>query len=194
MVRKYPFTEPLIDSLTYTILAYSLTLAADGNDPFTVDPSTFAKDIAVNATSAYAAASAFARLPPSPHPKVFIYTGNMQFSLIVSQTFSLGVGKSAMAYVIETAANVYGKGGNGEKGYWYFADERTEKGHSIATLIDGPAHAEYYWELVNLKKQGPWNATFVKGKGYKDFESHRDRPVSTIGELMANLGIAWPPA
>ncbi|OCL06394.1 hypothetical protein AOQ84DRAFT_432630 [Glonium stellatum] len=174
--------------------AYSLTFAADDNDPFTVDPSSFAKDIAVNATSAYAAAAAFAKLPPSPHPKVFIHTGNMQFSLVVPQTFSLGVGKSAMAYVIETAANVYGKAGNGEKGYWYFADERTVNGDSVMSKVDGPAHAEYYWELVNTKKQGPWNATFAKGIGYKDFESHRDRRVATVGELMGNLGLMWPPA
>ncbi|OCK78386.1 hypothetical protein K432DRAFT_268589, partial [Lepidopterella palustris CBS 459.81] len=141
----------------------------NGSDPLTVSPSDFAKDLAVNATSAYAAAAAFAALPSTSHPKVFIYTGNMQFSVIVDQTVSLGAGKNAMYYVIETAANIYGKAGKGQKGFWYVADERTEKGESVMGAISGPAHAEFFWELVNLKEQGPWNGTFVMGKGYKDF-------------------------
>lgn len=118
----------------------------------------------------------------------------MQFSVIVDQTVSLGAGKNAMYYVIETAANIYGKAGKGQKGFWYVADERTEKGESVMGAISGPAHAEFFWELVNLKEQGPWNGTFVMGKGYKDFESHRDRPMTTVGELMGNLGLKWPPA
>ncbi len=37
-------------------------------------------------------------------------------------------------------------------------------------LLNGDAHAEFYYELANKKEQGPWEATFVKGKGYVDFK------------------------
>ena len=37
------------------------------------------------------------------------------------------------------------------------------------SAIDGGAAAEYYVELAEQKAQGPWLATFVKGKGYVDF-------------------------
>ena len=97
----------------------------------------------------------------------------------------MGVGKNAMAYVIQTAAEVYGLKGKGEKGFWYFADQRFEDGASVMSYVDGEAHAEYYWELVNGKAQGPWNNTFVKGKGYKRFEGELERGVRGVGELLA---------
>ncbi len=54
---------------------------------------------------------------------------------------------------------------------FYYVDERTEKGQPIMGKIDGPAHGDFCWELAQRKDQGPWDATFVKGVGYKDFES-----------------------
>jgi hypothetical protein len=36
--------------------------------------------------------------------------------------------------------------------------------------LDGAAHAEFYVQLVNHENI-PWNATFVKGKGYVQFKS-----------------------
>jgi len=36
--------------------------------------------------------------------------------------------------------------------------------------LGGQAHAEFYYDLVTKKEQGPWEATFVAGKGYVDFE------------------------
>lgn len=51
---------------------------------------------------------------------------------------------------------------------FFFADERTIEGRSASTKINGPGHAEFYYELA----QGvglPWHATFVIGHGYKDF-------------------------
>lgn len=36
--------------------------------------------------------------------------------------------------------------------------------------LDGDAHAEFYAQLVK-HEDIPWNATFVKGKGYVKFES-----------------------
>ena len=35
--------------------------------------------------------------------------------------------------------------------------------------IDGPAHGEFCLQLAEQKEQGPWLATFVKGKGYAKF-------------------------
>ena len=129
-------------------------------------------------TSAYAAAflaaTTFSKVAASL-PKVFIYTGNMCSSLVVPETFSLGVGKNAMAYVIQTAAETYGTKGKGEKGFWYFADQRFDDGTSVMAHVDGEAHGEYYWSLVNQKIQGPWNSTFVKGKGYKRFDPELKR-------------------
>jgi len=32
--------------------------------------------------------------------------------------------------------------------------------------ISGEAHGEFLLELASKKEQGPWKATFVKGRGY----------------------------
>lgn len=39
----------------------------------------------------------------------------------------------------------------------------------MGTEINGQNHAEFYLELAKKKEQGPWEATFVLGKGYVDF-------------------------
>ena len=96
----------------------------------------------------------------------------------------MGVGKNAMAYVIQTAAEVYGVKGGGKKGFWYFADQRFDDGSSMMATIDGPAHGEYYWDLVNQKTQGPWNNTFVKDKGYKKFDGELSRGVASMMGLF----------
>lgn len=54
---------------------------------------------------------------------------------------------------------------------FYYVDERTENGQPAMMKIDGPAHGEFVWQLAQQKEQGPWDATFVKGLGYKNFES-----------------------
>lgn len=54
---------------------------------------------------------------------------------------------------------------------FYYVDERTENGQPAMSAIDGPAHGEFCFELAQNKGQGPWDATFVKGIGYKSFES-----------------------
>ncbi|KAL8787188.1 MAG: hypothetical protein Q9195_007879 [Heterodermia aff. obscurata] len=165
--------------------AYSLSPAL-GTDPLSLSPVDFSKDLNVNATSAYAAASlaaaSFAKVDPSL--KTFIYTGNMCSHIILPEGFSMGVGKNAMAYVIQTAAEVYGIKGKGSKWFWYFADQRFEDGASVMSYVDGEAHAEYYWALVKGKEQGPWNSTFVKGKGYRRFEGELERGVKGMGELL----------
>jgi hypothetical protein len=35
--------------------------------------------------------------------------------------------------------------------------------------VNGPAHGEFYAELVQGKSEVPWLATFVQGKGYVQF-------------------------
>jgi len=35
--------------------------------------------------------------------------------------------------------------------------------------IDGDAHGKMYLELAEGKEQGPWQQTFVKNVGYKNF-------------------------
>jgi hypothetical protein len=135
--------------------------------------------------SFYTVAKLFSELPSSPHNKVFIYTGNACISLVIPTFMSLGVVKNAAAYVIESAAASYGKEGNGEKGFWYFGDERKASGQCISGApVSGEGHADFYWELANKREQGPWNATFVTGDGYVDFDSQRDRPSKTVAQLQ----------
>ena len=42
--------------------------------------------------------------------------------------------------------------------------------------MSGPYHAEYYYQLATAQEQGPWESTFVGGKGYVDF-------AGKVGEL-----------
>lgn len=53
---------------------------------------------------------------------------------------------------------------------FYFADERTPEGAAVYDEISGEAAAPFYYELAQQKEQGPWEATFVKGKGYVEFD------------------------
>jgi hypothetical protein len=54
-------------------------------------------------------------------------------------------------------------------GRFFYADERTEDGKLKGMALDGPAHAEFYAQLVEHKEALPWDVTFVKGKGYVKF-------------------------
>jgi hypothetical protein len=53
---------------------------------------------------------------------------------------------------------------------FYYGDERKADGTAIYR-VDGEAHAKLYWGLAEAKMQGPWMQTFVKGLGYKKFDS-----------------------
>lgn len=53
---------------------------------------------------------------------------------------------------------------------FYFADERKANAEFVYGGIDGDAHGEFYLDLAKSGEQGPFQATFVKGKGYVDFE------------------------
>ena len=52
---------------------------------------------------------------------------------------------------------------------FFYADERKPDGALAGQQIDGPAHAEFYAQLANGAEGVPWQATFVKGKGYVKF-------------------------
>lgn len=95
----------------------------------------------------------------------------------------LGSGKAASAYLIESAAHALG-----ENSHWYFADERLPDGNPVMTEVSGEAHADVYWDLVGGRHQGPWNYTFVKGKGYVRFDDAVDHKYTPIAELIANIG------
>lgn len=52
---------------------------------------------------------------------------------------------------------------------FYYVDERTDSGNAVFGDINGDAHGEFLLELAADRTQGPWEGTFVKGKGYVKF-------------------------
>jgi len=133
----------------------------------TLSPKEFENTLAINTVSPYAAAQqAVKSFEASPgEGKTFIYTGNGLNTKVVPSFLTLGVGKTATAFLIGAASEFYK-----EKGFrFYYADERKENGDYAYGDIDGPAHGEFYLDLVREREQGPYIATFVKGKGYVDF-------------------------
>lgn len=138
-------------------------------DPISVPLDEFVGNLNVNLVSPYAAmqqAVAGFRTLPNETLKTFIYTGNCLNNMVMPILLHLGVGKQGTAHMIKGAVEGYGK----ENFRFYFGDERCEDGRSIFLDIGGQAHADFYYELATGKEQGPWEATFVKGKGYVDFE------------------------
>ncbi|MCJ1444006.1 MAG: hypothetical protein MMC23_004506 [Stictis urceolatum] len=160
-------------------LAYDAHFVPASN-PLSIPLAHFASNLAVNTTSAYAAAclsvKSFSTLPASAS-RTFMYTGNMQNTLLYPESHSLGVGKNASAYFIEMASHAYGP-----KGYkFYYVDERNEAGESVMGDIDGEAHGEVFLELSRMPEQGAWDWTFVKGKGYVRNKGVVDREVRVMG-------------
>ncbi|KAI4159537.1 MAG: hypothetical protein LQ342_006538 [Letrouitia transgressa] len=119
----------------------------------------------------------------SSGPKVFIFTGNGFPTSIVPEQPGLGSGKAASAYLIEAAATALK-----DQSHWYFADERLQNGNPVMTDLSGEAHAEAYYDLAMRKEQGPWNYTFVKGKGYIKCSDVVDHAYTPIAKLFANIG------
>ncbi|KAL6803397.1 NAD(P)-binding protein [Trichoderma sp. SZMC 28013] len=128
-------------------------------------------DAHVNTFSAYAAAQqavkGFAELPPDAS-KTFIYTSNKLHIMTLEPLISMGMGKSASAHMIHYLSEVYRSSGY----KFYHTDERESDGEPAYDNLDAEAHANYYIQLVEEKDQGPWNATFVKGKGYVKFDEN----------------------
>ncbi|KAF3069993.1 hypothetical protein CFAM422_006740 [Trichoderma lentiforme] len=128
-------------------------------------------DAHVNTFSAYAAAQQaikdFAELP-SDASKTFIYTSNKLHIMTLEPLISMGMGKSASAHMIHYLSEVYRSSGY----KFYHTDERESNGEPAYDKLDPEAHADYYIKLAEEKDQGPWNATFVKGKGYVKFDEN----------------------
>lgn len=40
----------------------------------------------------------------------------------------------------------------------------------MGNVVDGPAHGDFYAQLVQRTNEVPWLATFVKGKGHVKFD------------------------
>ncbi|KAI0438317.1 NAD(P)-binding protein [Xylaria telfairii] len=156
-----------------TVVVYNapaLTPPPNQDSVLSIPAASVASDLNVNTVSPYAAAqqalAAWEKLPASTK-KTFIYTGNIlnQVVLPIPLMQNLGIGKAAAAYWIGLADTLYGAKGI----RFFYADERTEDGKIKGMQLDGPAHAEFYAELVKHEGKVPWDATFVKGKGHVKF-------------------------
>lgn len=80
------------------------------NDPLSLQLADFTRDLNINTTSAFVAAQqaalGFAQLPDSAS-RTFIYTGNILNETVIAPLLDLGVGKSATAHIIKSAAAAY---------------------------------------------------------------------------------------
>ncbi|CCT73881.1 uncharacterized protein FFUJ_09292 [Fusarium fujikuroi IMI 58289] len=156
---------------TPSVVVYNASAAAfpPADDPLSVSYTDFTNNTAINIHSAFIAAqqavAGFAQLPESA-ARTFIYTGNILNVTILPKFLDAGVGKSGAAHMMWAAADAYKS-----KGYkFYYADERKPDG-APKYRVDGDAHADLYWELSQGKEQGHWMQTFVKGEGYKKFDT-----------------------
>ncbi|RDW81860.1 hypothetical protein BP6252_02972 [Coleophoma cylindrospora] len=139
------------------------------DDPFGIPLAGFNRDMAINTASAFVAAQqavlGFAELPAHA-ARSFFFTGNILNTTILPSFMSAGAGKSASAHMMMAAAAAYK-----DRGYkFYYVDERKADGTAIFK-VDGEAHGKLFWELAEANTQGPWLQTFVKGVGYKNFDS-----------------------
>jgi len=139
------------------------------NDPFAVPLAAFTRDLNINTTSAFVAAqqaaSGFAELPANA-ARAFFFTGNILNVTVLPSFMDAGVGKSASAHMMMAAAAAYK-----DRGFkFYYVDERKADG-TAKFKVDGEAHGKLFWELAEADGQGPWLQTFVKGVGYKSFDS-----------------------
>lgn len=96
----------------------------------------------------------------------------------------LGLGKSATAHMVQSAATAYEDRGfkyafptpialvkKLTKCRFYYGDERKADGSAAYSDLNGEAHGELYVQLAEGKSQGPWQQTFVRGTGYKHFSA-----------------------
>ncbi|KAK1751480.1 hypothetical protein QBC47DRAFT_391893 [Echria macrotheca] len=140
------------------------------SNPLSAPVADLTEALNVNTTSAFVAAQqavlGFEQLPASAS-KTFIFTGNALNTMTLAPLMLAGMGKSATAHMIQSAAAAYA-----DKGYkFYYADERKADGRPAYMDIDGAAHGDEYVRLAEENSQGPWHYTFVKGVGYKQFPS-----------------------
>ncbi|CAL5871784.1 uncharacterized protein PFLUO_LOCUS6037 [Penicillium psychrofluorescens] len=153
-----------------SVVVYNAAAVTPNNpeDPLSLPLADFSRDFHINTTSAFVAAqqAALSFEELTDHgSKTFIYTGNILNSTTMAPLLDLGVGKSATAHIIRSAAAAYSN-----RGFkFYYADERKADGAPAYSQLNGDAHAKLYVELAEHKSQGPWQQTFVKDIGYKHF-------------------------
>jgi len=157
-----------------TVVVYNAGFYAsppDAKDPFSLSLDALKSDLDGNVVTPFAAAKeavkGWASLPPTAK-KTFIYTGNGLNTMVVPVAYmmSLGAGKSAAAYWIGAVDQL--KPVEGAR--FYYADERFADGQVKGTALDGGAHGEFYFDLAEGNAgEVPWQATFVKDKGYVKF-------------------------
>ncbi|KAF2691249.1 NAD(P)-binding protein [Lentithecium fluviatile CBS 122367] len=151
--------------------AAALTPPSDKDSVLSVASESVDKDLNVNVVSAYVTAQEAVKgweTLPKEVKKTFVYTGNIANVAILPlpMFLTLGMGKAASAYWVGTADAAYK-----DKGYrFFYADERHEDGKFKGMALDGDAHAEFYAQLAEHDGSVPWQATFVKGKGYVQFK------------------------
>ncbi|KAL9086374.1 MAG: hypothetical protein Q9165_007160 [Trypethelium subeluteriae] len=153
-----------------SVIVYNAGAASqnDESNPLALPLADFTRDLNINTVSAFVAAQqavlGFGELPDSAL-KTFIYTGNILNTTTIAPLMSLGVGKSATAHMIQSAASAYK-----DRGFkFYYSDERKADGSAAYFDISGEAHGKFYAEIAEHKVQGPWHQTFVKGIGYTRF-------------------------
>ena len=112
-VQRYSLTfRALRSTITDDTTIAAAVHFTDPASPFTVTEEEFARDIAINTTSAYAAVkealASFQTLPDSA-AKTFFYTGNKLNTpgFLLPAALTLGVGKVATSHIIEVADKVY---------------------------------------------------------------------------------------
>ena len=92
------------------ILEAAAATRNDAKNPLSLSLADFTRDLSVNTTSAFVAAQqavlGFEQLPDSA-PRAFIYTGNILNTTTLAPLMDLGVGKSATAHIIQSAAKAY---------------------------------------------------------------------------------------
>ncbi|KAE9375391.1 putative short-chain dehydrogenase [Stipitochalara longipes BDJ] len=168
IINAFSKVKALLGAPSVVVYNAAAVTLNDANNPLSLPLADFTRDFTVNTTSAFVAAQqavlAFEQLPEFAS-KTFIYTGNITNEISLPRLFDSGVGKSATAHIIQSAAAAYK-----DKGFkFYYGDERKADGSAVYRDIDGEAHGKFYLELAEGKEQGPWQQTFVKGVGYKKF-------------------------
>ncbi|KAI8633255.1 NAD(P)-binding protein [Xylariaceae sp. FL1651] len=189
---KFPFfsfdaadpkaVPPLFEKVTKevgvpSVVVYNVYAASPIRDAkFDIDTvEAFQQRMNINTTSpvvaAHEAVKGFEALDAKgklgPEGATFIFTGNAANEKPFPGFMTLGIGKTASAHMIQSLALFATK----DKPFsFYYGDERQADGAPMYNgLLNGDAHAEEYLKLARDPKQGHWQYTFVKGKGYVDF-------------------------
>ncbi|KAI2775620.1 NAD(P)-binding protein [Daldinia loculata] len=142
-------------------------------NPFDVELEEFRRGLNINTTSPYYAAReavrSFEKLGPSglgPDGGSFLFVGNGLNAIALPGFMTFAVQKGATSHMIQNLALAEYDG----KPYkFYYLDERHADGSYVTNDLSGIGHAKEFLKLAKDSKQGPWDYTFVSGKGYAKF-------------------------